>query len=119
VTSGRPSGGRDTQADTEGRIVMRIVSIIALILAATPALAQNPQPAPPSNPTAPVAPPNAPAPPPEQIAPPDSTLSDRLSRQKGSISPPNVDPGMNVKPPRNAGGTTPVIPPPAGSVVPK
>ena len=33
--------------------------------------------------------------------------------------PPDVDPGMKVKPPPNTGATTPVIPPPTGTVVPK
>jgi hypothetical protein len=65
--------------------------LAALILAAGPALAQNPQPANPANPTVPVAPPNAAPPPPEQIAPPDRSLSDRLSRDKGTIAPQNVD----------------------------
>jgi hypothetical protein len=119
VTRARPCSGDDEAADTEDRTMLRIVSITALILAATPALAQNSQSASPSNPTAPVAPPNAPAPPPERIVPPDTTLSDRLSRQQGAITPPNVDPGMNVKPPPNSGEATPVIPPKTGSAVPK
>jgi hypothetical protein len=98
--------------------------LAALILAAGPALAQNPQPANPANPTVPVAPPNAAPPPPEQIAPPDRSLSDRLSRDKGTIAPPNVDPGMTVRPPARCVGSTPVIPPPGSpggnpSVIPK
>jgi hypothetical protein len=101
--------------------MLRTLSITALILIAAPAMAQNPQP---TNPTVPVAPPNAPSPPPEKIAPPDQDLSSRLSKQKGMITPPNVDPGMAVSPPRNSGATTPVIPPPGSpggnpSVVPK
>jgi hypothetical protein len=47
-----------------------------------------------------------------------------LSRDKGTITPPNVDPGMSVSPPARGAGTTPVIPPPGSpggnpSVVPK
>jgi hypothetical protein len=109
--------------------MLRMLSLTALILVAAPALAQNPQPTSPTNPTVPVAPPAAPSPPPEKIAPlsgnPGSgNLSNRLSQQKGMVTPPNVDPGMTVSPPRNSSATTPVIPPPGspggnGSVVPK
>ncbi|PPQ29337.1 hypothetical protein [Rhodopila globiformis] len=105
--------------------MMRTAWLIALTIAAAPALAQNPQPAPPASPRAPLAPPNAPSPPPEKIAPPaDGTLSHQLSRQKGAIKPPNVDPGMTVRPPARGTATTPVIPPPGSpggnpSVVPK
>jgi hypothetical protein len=102
----------------------RLSLLLALTIAATPALAQNPQPTSPTNPTVPIAPPNAPSPPPERIAPgPGSgTMSDHLSQQRGTISPPNVDPGMTVQPSGRA--TTPVIPPPGSpggnqSVVPK
>ncbi len=105
-------------------MMMRTLLLTALILAAAPAVAQNPQPASPTNPTVPVAPPNAASPPPEKIAPRDPTLSDRLSRQGGTVRPPNVDPGMRVTPPRNNAATMPVIPPPGSpggnrSVVPK
>jgi hypothetical protein len=105
--------------------MLRMLSLTALILAAVPAVAQNPQPTSPANPTVPIAPPNAPSPPPEKIAPPNGNLSNRLSQQKGTITPPtNVDPGMTVRPPRNGAVTTPVIPPPGspggnGSVIPK
>jgi hypothetical protein len=107
----------------EHRTMLRILSLSALILAAVPALAQNPQPGSPANPTVPVAPPNGASPPPERVAPPDGTMSDRLSHQKATITPPNVDPGMKVSPP-NSRATMPVIPPPGsaggnGSVVPK
>jgi hypothetical protein len=101
----------------------RIACLLVLTIAVGPALAQNPQPAPPTSPRAPIAPPNAPSPPPEKIAPPEgNSLSDHLSQQKGTIKPPNVDPGMAVQPP--AKGATPVIPPPGSrggnpSVVPK
>ncbi len=51
-------------------------------------------------------------------------MSDRLSQQKGTIAPPNVDPGMTVQPSGRGAATTPVIPPPGSpggnpSVVPK
>jgi hypothetical protein len=106
--------------------MLRTLSLAALILAGAQmaALAQTPQPTNPANPTVPVAPPNATQPPPEKIAPPDPDLSSRLSRSKGTIAPPNVDPGMSVSPPARGAGTTPVIPPPGSpggnpSVVPK
>jgi hypothetical protein len=70
------------------------------------ARAQNPQPAPPALQHAPVAPPNAPNPPPEKIEP-NSTTTDR-----GTLKPPNVDPGMAVQPPANTRGTMPVVRPP-------
>jgi hypothetical protein len=104
--------------------MLRTLSLTALILVAAPAIAQNPQPAPPANPHVQVAPPNAPSPPPEKIAPAGPDMSSRLSQQKGTIDPPNVDPGMAVSPPAHSGGMTPVIPPPGSpggnpSVVPK
>lgn len=104
--------------------MLRILCLTASILAAAPAWAQNPPAASPSNPTVPVPPRNAEPPPPEKIAPPEGNLSDRMSQQKGTITPPNVDPGMMVTPPKNSGATTPVIPPPGSpggnrSVIPK
>ncbi len=94
--------------------------------------AQNPQPAPPQEVHPPVAPPGASQPPPEQIAPParipsaqnDNSLSDKLSRQQGTLQPPAVDPGIHVPVPSRAQGTMPVIPPPGTpggnqNVVPK
>ncbi|MGD0105230.1 MAG: hypothetical protein ABSC06_14480 [Rhodopila sp.] len=104
--------------------MLRTLSMTTLILAAVPALAQNPQPTSPTNPTVPIAPPSASSPPPERIAPSDGNLSHRLAQQKGTITPPNVDPGMTVNPPPNSGATTPVIPPPGSpggnrSVIPK
>ena len=95
----------------------RTLCMSALLIAAIPAAAQTTMPTPPTAP-------GSPAPPPEQVAPPDRDLSRTLSRQKGTIAPPNVDPGMMVKPPRNGSTTTPVIPPPGSpggnrSVVPK
>jgi len=84
------------------------------------AAAQNPQPAPPQDTHAPVAPPSASQPPPEQIAPgsgsstdtPGTTLSDKLSKQQGTLQPPAVDPGIQAPLPHSAQGTMPVIPPP-------
>jgi len=105
--------------------MIRFACLIALTIAASPALAQNPQTAPPANPTVPIPPPNAPSPPPEKIAPAEgNSLSDNLSQQKGTIKPPaNVDPKMTVQPPQH-GAATPVIPPPGSpggnpTVVPK
>jgi hypothetical protein len=97
-----------------------------LLLAISSAQAQNPQPAPPENPTVPLAPQNSPSPPPEKIAPSGgTTLSEQLSKGRGTLAPPkNVDPGMTVSPPTTAGDRMSVVPPPgsAGSkspVVPK
>jgi hypothetical protein len=100
--------------------MFRTFSLIMLMLSA-PAAAQAPSPA---NPTVPVAPPKGAPPPPERVAPSYENLPDRLSRQKGTIAPPNVDQGMQVNPPRNSGATMPVIPPPGSpggnrSVVPR
>jgi hypothetical protein len=97
--------------------MLRNIFLAGFVLAAGPVLAQSPQ----SNPTVPsVPPPAASTTPPEKIAPADgsASTSNRLSQQKGTITPPNVDPGMTVTPPRDGSATTPVIPPPA-SVVPK
>lgn len=106
---------------------------LGVALAASPAGAQNPQPASPGVTTPPTAPPSAPSPPPEKIAPPGrdtlstkghNTLSDKLARQQGTLQPPNaVDPDMAKAPPQ-AQGTMPVIRPPGSpggnqQVVPK
>jgi hypothetical protein len=81
--------------------------------------AQNPQPAPTQVTHPPVGPPGASTPPPEQIAPPDhvvpppnTTLSDRLAQQQGTLHPPPVDPGIQAPVPQRGQGTMPVIPPP-------
>jgi hypothetical protein len=59
-----------------------------------------------SQPTPPAAPVN---PPPEVIAP----KSDHTNKSgAGVLRPPNVDPGMSVKPPDDVRGAGPVIPPP-------
>ena len=90
--------------------------------------AQNPQPTAPNEAHPTVAPPNAPAPPPERIAPadrnPGDNLSNRLSRNQGTLQPPAVDPGINVPVPPQSQGTMPVIPPPGApggdqKIVPK
>lgn len=107
------------------RIICLTVSILAAgALVAVPAGAQNPLPSSPANPTVPVAPPNAAPPPPEKIAPPDGDLGTNLSKRRGTITPPNVDPGMTVSPPRAGTSAMPVIPPPGSpggnpSAVPK
>jgi len=108
-------------------MLLRLLFWGALILTAASAQvqAQNPQPAAPDNPTVPVAPPNSASPPPERVAPSaGGTLSNQLSRQRGTVSPPNVDPGMAIQPSPSQRGTMPVIPPPGSpggnsSVVPK
>jgi hypothetical protein len=103
--------------------MLRPLCFTALLLIAVPAMAQSTQAVPPTAPVAPSTPPNRAAPP-EQVVPRGRDLSNTLSRQKGTITPPNVDPGMTVTPPRNGSATTPVIPPPGTSggnrsVVPK
>jgi hypothetical protein len=106
-----------------------IATLLVLAVATAPfaAPAQNPQSAPPGA-NAPLAPPNSPSPPPEKVAPraraDNRTFSDQLSRQRGTLHPTNVDPGINVTPPENRQSTMPVIPPPGTrggneSVVPK
>ena len=105
------------------------IVLAVMIVTAVPAVAQTPPAvsppgASPANPTIPVAPPSVPSAPAEKIVPPEGNPSNRLSQQGGVISPPNVDPGMTVSPPRNGSTTTPVIPPPGSpggnpSVIPK
>lgn len=110
--------------------MLRTILLSAFVMAASPVFAQNPQPAAPADPNVHVAPPSVGTTPPEKIAPPvklapsTSTMSDRLAQQKGTVTPPNVDPGMTISPPANTAATTPVIPPPGSpggnrSVVPK
>ena len=104
--------------------VALFAAVPAGMLVAVPARSQNPQPSSPVNPTVPVAPPNAASPPPEKIVLPDGDLNTNLSKRRGIITPPNVDPGMTVSPPRAGADTMPVIPPPGSrggdrSVVPK
>jgi hypothetical protein len=81
------------------------------------AVAQSP--APPRDPNMPD-PKNVPA---EKVAPPLSdstnatgqTLSDKLEKTEGVITPPPMGSGMVVQPPVPNPGTTPVIPPPGSS----
>jgi hypothetical protein len=109
-----------------------LCGVLACLALPCGALAQNPQPAPPAEPHPTVAPPSAAQPPPEQIAPGGGmpgtpgtgNLSQRLSRQEGTLQPPTVDPGIRAPLPPNSGGTMPVIPPPGTpggnrTVVPK
>ena len=91
---------------------LRTLSLTALILAATPAVAQTTLPTSPANPTVPVAPPNAASLPPEKIAPPDGELNTGPSQRKTTITPPDIDPAMTVRPPSDTTSRTPVIPPP-------
>lgn len=112
-----------------------LFGLLASVAIPCVAAAQNPQPAAPQDPHHPLAPPSASQPPPEQIAPRDGsigtqsaqsggTLSDRLSRQQGTLRPPAVDPGISAPLPGQGQGTMPVIPPPGSpggnqTVVPK
>jgi len=96
-----------------------LFGLLAGITLPSAAGAQNPQPAPPHQDHPTFAPPNAPNPLPEQIAPADrgtapgnTTLSEKLSEQHGTLKPPSVDPGINAPMPAPARGTMPVIPPP-------
>jgi hypothetical protein len=71
-----------------------------------------------------MAPPGTTTTPPERMAPSAGNLSTQLSQSHGTVSPPNVDPGMTVRPSAVQHGTMPVIPPPgtpggSSSVVPK
>ncbi len=73
-----------------------------------------------------VAPQNSPAPPPEKIAPSGgTTLTEQLSKGRGTVEPPkNVDPGMTVSPPGGTGDRMSVVPPPGSAggkapVIPK
>lgn len=107
-------------------------TLASLLILAHGAAAQNPQPAPPGTEVPSVAPPSAPTPPPERLAPgardggsSQQSLSDKLSRQEGTLHPPSsVDPGIAVAPPPNSTGNMRVIPPPGSpggnpQVVPK
>jgi hypothetical protein len=114
------------------RKIGRLLGLVACLALPCTAGAQNPQPAPPTQPHPTVAPPSASQPPPEQIAPGGGSrgtagtgnLSERLSRQEGTLQPPTVDPGIRAPLPPNSQGTMPVIPPPGTpggnqTVVPK
>src|SRR5215475_12823706 len=101
------------------RLNRYMCGLLACIAIPSLAAAQNPQPAAPHEEHPTVAPPNAPNPPPEQIAPADrgtvtgnTTLSDKLSQQQGTLKPPTVDPGIQAPVPAPTRGTMPVIPPP-------
>ena len=108
------------------RYATPVIILSLTLLGSAGAMAQNPQTTLPPNPTVPVPPRDHPVTPPERIAPPsaaDSNMSQSLSKDRGTIHPPAVDPGMTVAPPRDS-TKTPVIPPPGSpggnqSVVPK
>lgn len=98
------------------RLLLGLAAFISLSWVAG---AQNPQPAPPRETHPPLAPPNASQPPPEQIAPAgrtaaagETTLSDKLSQQQGTLKPSAVDPDIQVPMPSHTLSTMPVIPPP-------
>jgi hypothetical protein len=97
-----------------------LFSLLACMMTLPSAVgAQNLRPAPPQQIHPQLAPPNASQPPPEQIAPADrapgvpgnTTLSDKLSQQQGTLKPPVVDPNQ-APVPLHVQGTMPVIPPP-------
>jgi len=112
-------------------MMIRTVLITGLTVLGVSAAHAQPSPAVPAPPPAPARPPGATTAPPEKIVPKGGaqdngdTMSDRLSRQRGTVKPPPVDPGMAVTPPNNgASSTMPVIPPPGSpggnpKVVPK
>lgn len=91
--------------------------------------AQNPQPAAPGVAHPPVASPSAPSPPPERLSPGakaaanQSTLSDKLAQQNGTLTPPQTGDRGAVIEPKGDAGSMPVIPPPGTKggrqVVPK
>jgi len=100
------------------RRIRLLFGVLSCLATPCTAGALNPQPAAPRETHPPMAPPSASQPPPEMIAPADrpptagnNTLSDKLSRQQGTLKPPAIDPGMQVQP--RTQGTMPVIPPPA------
>lgn len=114
------------------RTTRLLLGLLGCAVLSGAAAAQNPQPAAPHETQAPVAPPSASQPPPEQIAPGGTlpgtsgtaNLSDRLSRQQGTLQPPAVDPGIQTQLPAHGQGNMPVIPPPGTpggnpNVVPK
>ena len=101
------------------RPIPLLCALVAGIALSGVSVAQLPQPAPPHEEHTTLAPPNSPQPLPEQIAPaarsPDTTgssLSERLSRQEGTLQPPQVDPGIRVPAPSESRSSIPVIPPP-------
>ena len=107
--------------------MIRCPLLAALLLLSGPVLAQSVPAVPPSQPV-PERPPGTSATqaPAEQVAPgaDRGSLSERLSRDKGTVTPPAVDPGMSVHPPGAASGRMTVIPPPGApggnqNVVPK
>jgi hypothetical protein len=104
----------------------RLAALIVLAaLEAGAAHAQNPQSAPPGQTPPPVTPRGPTTTPPEQVAPrSDGNLSESLSRNRGTVTPPAVDPGIAKRPPAGSSGSMPVIPPPGSAggnpnVVPK
>jgi hypothetical protein len=100
------------------------IGVIAGLALGVAAQAQNPQSAPAGPTPPPVTPLGPTTTPPEKVAPHSdgATMSDRLARNQGTVTPVPIDPGITKTP--SAVGTMPVIPPPgtAGgdqTVVPK
>ena len=83
-----------------GHTMFRPFCLMALLLTAAPALAQNPQPTSPANPTVPIAPPNsAVTAPPEKIAPSDGSLTSRFVGAAGDDHAAERRPGDACQPP--------------------
>lgn len=108
--------------------MLKCVFLAMPLLVMGAAMAQTASPSVPPTAPMPERPPSASTstPPAEKIAPggEHGTLSDRLSQNRGTVSPPAVDSGMAVKPPASTAGAMPVIPPPGSKggdpkVVPK
>jgi len=90
------------------------LAVLVCLVASTAAGASNAQ-----QPIPPATPLNSP---PEIIAPRQDDTAGKASG--GVVAPPNVDPGMDIKPPADSRQTMPIIPPPGApggnpQVVPK
>jgi hypothetical protein len=90
------------------------LGVLVYLVASTAAGVSNAQ-----QPTPPATPPNSP---PEIIAPRQDDSAGKASG--GVVQPPNVDPGIDIKPPANTRQSMPIIPPPGApggnpQVVPK
>src|ERR1700723_4319486 len=93
------------------RAILAVFVFLTSSMAVGMSNAQQPgspaQPIPPAQPTPPATPQNSP---PEIIAPRQDDTTGKAS--SGVVRPPNVDPGMNIKPPADAPQSMPIIPPP-------
>jgi hypothetical protein len=113
----------DAGADPEDRTMRRMIGITLLATAmALPTLAQAQSTPPVPTQTPPTGNSESRVVPPGRIQTPDGSTTDRLSKSNGTITPPDVDPGLAAKPPPT-GASMPVIPPPGsgskGTVQPR